>query len=64
EKPKDEKHDHVEKGKKSIDEDEKLDYFEMECPKCENILSLDRKWDDLNEFTCPFCDTKLKIKPD
>ena len=36
-------------------------YFEMACPNCKNTLSLDSRWDELNEFICPFCDTELNL---
>ena len=62
--PKDEKHDNAEKSTATTSTDSKPDHFEMECPECENVLYLDRRWDDLNEFICPFCDTKLAINPE
>ena len=37
------------------------EYYDISCPHCDNVLSIDKNIEYKDGFTCPYCDGKIDV---
>jgi len=55
------KNSHNNKENSKIEINVEPEYYDIRCPHCNNILSVDKNIEYKDSFTCPYCDGKINV---